>query len=194
MEHITLKMIQLSEHFTASEIFYSNQYGIITISENPTLRRVQLRLATQLCNNVLEPIRRRATVLQKNSKMIISGGARNIITHEAMKRFNPILPSQTSDHSFMNPYWSLGVGATDFYIPGFYIQAMEILFKWTVKNINPETYGQIIIYPETTHSFIHVSNPKSVLGKVGKAISIPEDRKRLVYIKGKGFRPFNGGF
>jgi len=188
-----LKSIDLSEHFRASEIFYSNQYKVVTIAEESPLHRVQLRLAIRLAHELLEPIRHQANNMGKDSKMIISGGARNAETHKAMERFNPIPPSQTSDHSFMNHYWPLGVGAIDWYIPGFFTQAMEVLYKWTIQNIDPELYGQIIIYPESTHSFIHISNPKSVLGMVGATIKIPEGRKQLVYTRSKGFEPFNGG-
>ena len=186
-----LKSIELSGHFLASEIFYSRQYKVVTIANESPLHRVQLRLAIRLSHELLEPIRHQSNNMKKDSKIVISGGCRNAETHKAMIRYNPIPPSQTSDHSFLNHYWPIGVGATDFYIPGFFTQAMEILYKWVVKNIDPELYGQIIIYPESTHSFIHISNPKSVLGMVGAVIRIPEDKKRLIYTRKNGYKSFN---
>jgi glutaredoxin-related protein len=158
-----LKDIKLSEHFQANEIFFMS--GMVTLSDNPKLQKVQFMLAESLCQNLLESIREIAQQKSENAFVTILGGCRNLKTHMKMFDTNWIAPSNTSDHSYMNDYYPLGVGAADFVIPRFDAIAMERLFDEIIEHFDPSQYGQVIFYPDSESKFIHISNPKSILRK-----------------------------
>jgi len=163
-----LKRIRLSKHFTAYELFYSKDFKEITISSNAKLRGIQLFLARTLCQNVLEPIRE-----YFNKPIIITGPARNEVTYRKMLEENDIPPSKTSDHFFMNIY-PFTVGAADFFVMD---TDMEFVFRYMIKNLDPNVYGQIIYYPG--HGFIHVSNNRNVIGKIGDLV--PHKKRIMIY-------------
>ena len=167
-----LKQVKLSPHFTAFEIFYSNTCSHITLSRQYSLQKVQLWLAQRLCNEILEIIRARV-----GKPIIITGGARDEVVYKRLLA-NSIKPSPTSDHFFMS-YWSLGVGAIDFTAD----TDLERLFHWIKDTFDYNSFGQVIWYPD--HNFIHISNPKTLLGKIGRLVEIPPSRKVLIYKNGE---------
>jgi hypothetical protein len=179
-----LQAIKLSEHFRASEIFYSVRHNIITLSENPKVQKIQFFLAESICQNLLEDIREIAVSRNYQSMIRILGGCRNKETHLKMYSTNWIAPSITSDHSYMNDYYSLGVGAVDFGIPIFKLKEMRWLFNQILEYFDGSQYGQVIFYPDSESKFIHISNPKSILGKVGEKIKIPDVSKKMIYENG----------
>jgi hypothetical protein len=176
-----LRTIRLSRHFKANEIFYSTGIGEPTISNRPKIQRVQLYLARTLCNNLLEPIREVANTLKNDSVISVLGGCRNTKSHEHMKKYNWTKPSETSDHSYINDYYALGVGAADFVVPHFTAGEMRWLFEEAIKIFDGKQYGQIIFYPTSPSKFIHISNPKAILGNAGKQIQIVEPKKRMIF-------------
>jgi hypothetical protein len=179
-----LKAIKLSEHFRASEIFWSNGIQESTLADNHKLQKIQLFLAEQLCLNILEPIREIAINEYPGMFIRILGGCRNRKSHLAMYSTNWIAPSETSDHSFMNDYYPLGVGAVDFVVSTFDFAKMKWLFGEIIHTFDSRQYGQVIFYPDSESKYIHISNPKTILGEVGKQIIIDWSQKRLEFRKG----------
>ena len=179
-----LRQIKLSQHFSANEIFFSSGIWEVTLAENPKLQKIQFFLAETLCQNLLESIRAIACKKRKGSIISILGGCRNGKSHENMIATNWIKPSKTSDHSYMNDYYPLGVGAVDIVVPQFDAKEMEWLFKEAVKKLYGNKFGQIIFYPDSQSKFIHISNPKTILREVGELIQIMELSKRLIYQNG----------
>ena len=180
-----LQSINLSEHFRASEIFYSRGSQIITLGENEKLQRIQFFLAERLCEELLEPIREIAVMKDREAYMDISGGCRNRQSHLNMYSTNWILPSTTSDHSFMNDYYPLGVGAVDFDISSFAGNEtkMKNLFYDIIETFDGRQYGQVIFYPDSNSKYIHISNPKIILKEVGELIEILPIKKKAIFKK-----------
>ena len=191
---MTLKQLQavkFSEHFRASEIFYSVRHNIVTLSENTKVQKAQFLLAKELCENLLEDIREIAQNRNWKATLYIIGGCRNKETHLKMYSTNWISPSITSDHSYMNDYYPLGVGAVDFIIPGFKKEEMKWLFEQIVEHFDSSQYGQVIFYPDSQSKFIHISNPKTILAKVGENAKLTEANKQLIYKDGKYYAKEN---
>jgi hypothetical protein len=176
-----LQGIKLSEHFRANEIFYSIRHNLITLSNNAKIQKAQFLLAERLCQDLLEDIRDFSVRRDYKAKLYIIGGCRNKEVHQKMYSTNWIAPSINSDHSYLNDYYSLGVGAIDFIIPGFKKKEMEWLFNQIVDYFDSSQYGQVIFYPDSDSKFIHISNSKTILSKVGENAKLSKANKQLIF-------------
>jgi len=187
-----LKQIKLTEHFNAYEFFYSQEFKEITLSGDTLHRSVQFLLAQNLCKTHLERIRALAQFLTEGSVIRVTSGCRNENVHVGLRLKNGMDPRIVSDHSYMYPYWPLGVGAVDFQIPGFDTQKYELLVERFLSETYLNTFGQLIYYALPKVNFIHLSNPRSILGVVGQVITRVDTAKALRY-DGKRFVSLKGG-
>jgi len=187
-----LKDIQLTEHFNAFEFFYSKEFEEITLSGDTLHKSVQFLLAQNLCKTHLERIRSMAQFLTEGSVVLVTSGCRNVEVHEALRLKQGMDPRIVSDHSYMFPYWPLGVGAVDFQIPGFNELKYELLVERFLSTTYLNTFGQMIYYDLPKVKFIHLSNPRTILGVVGQVITRVDSAKALRY-DGKRFVSLEGG-
>jgi len=187
-----LKAINLTEHFNAYEFFYSKEFEQVTLSGDTLHKSVQFLLAQNLCKTHLERVRALAQFLTEGSVVLVTSGCRNVEVHEALRLKQGMDPRIVSDHSYMYPYWPLGVGAVDFQIPGFDTQKYDLLVERFLSETYLNTFGQLIYYNLPKLNFIHLSNPRSILGVVGQVISRVDSAKALRY-DGKRFVSLEGG-
>jgi hypothetical protein len=182
----SLRMLKLSDHFNALEFFYSRQYKVFTVAEDTLLRSVQFCLAQNLAKTFLELIRAIANTFVPNTIIRVTSGCRNLEVHESVRLAEGRDPRIVSDHSYMYPYFPLGVGAVDFQIPGFSGEWYERTLRAFLEAKDPLNFGQLIYYDLPKVKWVHLSNPRSVLGLPGKVISRLDSAKVLRY-NGKRF-------
>ena len=187
-----LKGIRLSKHFNAFEFFYSREFEKITISPDTLLRSVQFVLAQNLAKTHLEKLRKLARTIDKHAIILVTSGCRNWEVHEALRIKQKSDPRIVSDHSYIYPYWPLGVGAVDFQVPGFTKDQYQSLLRLYLKRTYFNTFGQVIFYDLHSYQFVHLSNPRSILGLPGRVISRLESAKALRY-DGVRFESFKCG-
>jgi hypothetical protein len=176
-----LKEISLTDHFNALEFFYSREFKAITISDDSLLRSVQFLLAQNLAKTFLEFIRKLANHFKPGSVIRVTSGCRNLEVHTKLRLKQGRDPAIVSDHSYMYPYFPLGVGAVDFQIPGASGDVYESVLRAFLSSYDPKNFGQLIYYDLPKLKYVHLSNPRSILGLPGAVITRVDASKVLRY-------------
>jgi hypothetical protein len=174
-----LRAISLSDHFNALEFFYSREFEEITISEDPLLRSVQFLLAQNLAKTFLEVIRSIANHFLPGAVIRVTSGCRTYGVHLKLRAKQKMDPKIVSDHSYMYPYFPLGVGAVDFQIPNATGFEYENILRAFLAVKDPVNFGQLIYYDMPKLKFVHLSNPRTILGLPGRIITRVDASKVL---------------
>lgn len=167
--------MELSTHFTFEEVC-NRDHHILT--------PVQMEMLTNLCINVLEPVRSfLSTTTGKDVPIKVLSGVRFPSDNNRLKKqgFNP---SETSDHllgniiKLHNPikirkygkYYQYSVGAVDIVPACGAKEAWDLLRPYFNKlnctidlpDIAPVRIGQVILEKRKNY-WLHISNPKSLV-------------------------------